>query len=218
MDAVHVGAVPEHAPLQPVKVEPGEGVAVSVTAVPAASAALHAGGQAIAAGELTTVPPPAVPTASANRWDAVSTKCAVTDLAAFTVSAHVPVPLQPPVQPANDHPVDGAAVRATLVPVGNSREHAAPQSIPAGELVTVPLPVLPTTSVNDVCVPVRSNTAPTTTESVGSIVQVSCVPEQASVQPLNTEPESGVAVRVIGPPPGSSLPGMIAAQVGPQSM
>src|SRR2546421_10312 len=53
------GFVPEQAPLQPVNVEPAAGVAVSVTTVPSASAAEQVAPQAIAAGELVTVPLPA---------------------------------------------------------------------------------------------------------------------------------------------------------------
>ena len=51
-------AVPEHAPVHPVKVEPPPGVAVSVTAVPAVKLALHVGPQFIPAGVLVTVTVP----------------------------------------------------------------------------------------------------------------------------------------------------------------
>jgi hypothetical protein len=52
------GAVPEHAPVHPVKVEPSLGFAVSVTDVPVAKFALHVNPQLMPAGALVTVPVP----------------------------------------------------------------------------------------------------------------------------------------------------------------
>jgi hypothetical protein len=53
-----VAAVPPQAPLQPANVEPDAAVAVSVTGVPTASAAVQLVPQVIPVGELVTVPPP----------------------------------------------------------------------------------------------------------------------------------------------------------------
>ena len=54
------GPVPEQPPpLQPVKVKPAVGVAVSVTRVPLGNEAEHVAPQAIPAGALATVPLPA---------------------------------------------------------------------------------------------------------------------------------------------------------------
>jgi hypothetical protein len=50
--------VPEQAPLQPVKVDPEPGAAVSVTAVPCVYAAEHVDPQLMPDGELVTVPLP----------------------------------------------------------------------------------------------------------------------------------------------------------------
>src|SRR6185312_10496834 len=77
-------------------------------------------------------------------------KVAVTPVAAFMVTAQEPVPEQPPDQPANVEPLAGAAVKVTVVPCVNGCEHVAPQSIPAGELVTEPdpVPALETVSVS----------------------------------------------------------------------
>lgn len=75
---------------------------------------------------------------------------AITDVPAFIVSVqdvpvHDPAPdvLQAPplVQPVKLDPASGDAVRVTVVPVAYVSEQSAPQSIPAGELVTVPAPV-----------------------------------------------------------------------------
>ena len=67
-------------------------------------------------------------------------KVAVTEVAAFIVTLQVPVPVQPPLQPVKVEPAAGAAVKVTTVPVVKAVEHVAPQEIPAGLLVTVPLP------------------------------------------------------------------------------
>jgi hypothetical protein len=68
-------------------------------------------------------------------------KVAVTDLAADIVTEHVPVPVQLPLQPAKVEPAAGVAVNVTAVPLAYEAEQVAPQLIPAGLLVTVPLPV-----------------------------------------------------------------------------
>ena len=55
---VHVPVPEQPAPLQPVKVEPAAGVAVSVTTVPSLNDAEQVAPQLIPAGELVTVPEP----------------------------------------------------------------------------------------------------------------------------------------------------------------
>src|SRR5437867_12462468 len=91
-------------------------------------------------GELVTVPlpVPALVTVSVKVW---SVKVAVTVVAAETVITHDPVPVHPPpLQPLKVEPAAGVAVTVTAVPLGKLAEHVAPQVIPAGALVTVPLP------------------------------------------------------------------------------
>jgi len=67
---------------------------------------------------------------------------AVTVVAALKVTVQAPVPEQPPpVQPPKVEPAAGAAVSVTVVPLAKLAAQVAPQSMPAGELVTVPLPV-----------------------------------------------------------------------------
>ena len=63
-------------------------------------------------------------------------------VAALSVTVQVPVPEQPPpLQPVKVEPAAGAAVKVTAVPLANAAEHAAPQAMPAGALVTLPVPV-----------------------------------------------------------------------------
>ena len=66
---------------------------------------------------------------------------AVTETSLVNVTLQVPVPVQAPDQPANVEPAFGAAVSVTMVPLVKLALHVAPQSIPAGLLVTVPAPV-----------------------------------------------------------------------------
>ena len=67
---------------------------------------------------------------------------AVTETASFMVTVQVPVPEQPPPdQPVKFELLAAVAVRVTEVPNANACAQVDPQSIPAGELVTVPEPV-----------------------------------------------------------------------------
>ena len=141
--------VPEQPPpLQPVKVEPAAEVAVSVTAVPLAKLAEQVAPQVIPAGELVTVPlpVPALLTVSAKLG---RLKVAVTVVAAETVTTHDPVPEQlPPLQPLKIEPAAGVAVSVTAVPLAKLAAQVAPQVMPAGALVTVPVPVPPFETVS----------------------------------------------------------------------
>ena len=156
--------VPEQPPpLHPVNVAPAAGVAVSVTTVPEVKEVEQLAGQEMPVGALVTVPvpAPAVLTVSANE-DCM--KVAVTVVAAFSVTAQVPVPVQPPpLHPVNVDPAPGVAVRVTTLPFANDAEHAAPHEMPAGLLATVPLPAPALETVNvdvvDTPVPVTSRDA-----------------------------------------------------------
>ena len=68
-------------------------------------------------------------------------KVAVTAALPVNVTLQVPVPVHAPDHPANVEPLFGTAVRVTMAPLVKLALHVAPQSIPAGLLVTVPLPV-----------------------------------------------------------------------------
>src|SRR5881628_498365 len=128
-------------PLQPLKVEPAAGVAVSVTAVPLAKLAVQVAPQLMPAGLLVTLPAP-VPALETVSVKVCRVKVAVTVVAAESVTTHDPVPEHPPpLQPVKVEPAAGAAVSVTAVPLVKLAEQVAPQVIPAGELVTMPLPV-----------------------------------------------------------------------------
>ena len=127
-------------PDQPANDDPAAGVAVSVTAVEFANAVEHVAPQAMPAGTLETepVPVPALTTVRLRN----SSNVAVTVVSAVTVVTHVLVPVQPPPdQPVNTDPAVDAAVSVTVVPDRYRDVHVAPQAIPGGLLVTVPVPV-----------------------------------------------------------------------------
>ena len=58
------------------------------------------------------------------------------------------VPVHAPLHPANVAPDKGVAVRVTLIPAMNDALQLLPQLIPAGLLVTKPLPLPPSDTVN----------------------------------------------------------------------
>jgi hypothetical protein len=71
---------------------------------------------------------------------------AVTLTAEFIVTMQL-VPLQAPLQPAKVQPAAGVALSVTCVPLLKFALQVAPQLIPDGVLVTVPLPKALTVSV-----------------------------------------------------------------------
>src|SRR5436190_736268 len=202
--------VPEHPPpLQPVKVEPAAGVAVSVTAVPLAKLTEQVAPQLIPTGELVTVPLP-VPAGVTVRVKLCRVKVAVTVVAAETVTTHDPVPEQPPpLQPVKVEPAAGVAVNVTAVPLAKLAEQLAPQLIPAGELVTVPLPV---PALLTVSAKLGRLKVAVTVVAAESVTVQAPVPEQPPpVQPVKVEPAAAVAVSVTAVPLAK-----LAEQVAPQ--
>jgi hypothetical protein len=134
--------VPVQAPLQPANVEPLAAEAVSVTEVPLAKLALHVLPQLIPVGDELTVPVPVPARVTVRVWVvALVLKVAVTDFAAVIGTVQVPVPVQAPLQPANVEPLAAEAVRVTEAPLAKLALHVLPQLMPAGDEVTVPLPV-----------------------------------------------------------------------------
>src|SRR5438132_1394 len=120
---------------------PAAGAAVRVTARRLGRLAASGAPKVMPAGLLVTVPAPV------RALETVSVKVcrvnvAVTVVAALKVTVQAPVPEQPPpLQPPKVAPAAGAAVSVTVVPLAKLAAQVAPQSMPAGELVTVPLPV-----------------------------------------------------------------------------
>jgi hypothetical protein len=110
-----------------------------------------------------------------------------------------------PEQPPPDHPpkVDpalAAAVSVTTVPLAKFAVQAVPQLMPAGELVTEPLPLPDSATVS--CGPLEAavlNVAVTEVADATMMLQVP-VPLHAPDQPANVEPVAGVAVRVTAVP------------------
>jgi hypothetical protein len=129
-----------------------------VIEVPDAKLAVHVAPQSIPVGELVTLPVPPFSTlvtvtvnVPGGGGGADVLKVAVTVVLLPILTVQAPVPVQPPpLQPAKIEPEDGAALSVTVVPFENDLEHAVPQLMPLGLLVTVPLPVpfLATWSVN----------------------------------------------------------------------
>jgi hypothetical protein len=130
--------------------EPAVGVAANVTAVPLVNACEQVAPQEMPAGALVTLPAPDVVTLSVKDD---CTKLAVTEVAALTLTVHVPVPEQPPpLQPVNMEPAVGVAAKVTALPLVNACEQVAPQEMPAGALVTLPLPAPAVVTVS-ACLP-----------------------------------------------------------------
>ena len=63
------------------------------------------------------------------------------EVLSINVITHDAVPPQAPDHPTNVEPAAGVAVKVTLEPLLKLALHVVPQLIPAGLLVTVPLPV-----------------------------------------------------------------------------
>jgi hypothetical protein len=135
-------------PDHPANVDPAGAVAVSVTAVPSSKRALHVAPQSMPDGDDVTVPvpPPALVTASWGR----SVKLAVTVRAALRVTVHEGADPQPSAcQPENADVGSASALSVTEAPRSNCAEQVAPQAIPAGVEVTVPVPLPARTMASD---------------------------------------------------------------------
>jgi hypothetical protein len=134
---------PLHAPVKPEKVDPEAGVAVRATEVPSLKVAVQVEGQLIPAGLLVTVPEPEI--ATVNCAELVLVNVAETDWLPESANWH-DVPLHAPPYPENWNPEPAVAVRVTEVPDGKLAVQVVGQLIPAGLLLTVPVPVTETVS------------------------------------------------------------------------
>jgi hypothetical protein len=124
---------------------------------------------------------------------------AFTSVATLTVTAHAPVPEQPPVQPVKIEPESAAAVRVIAVPEVTACEQVAPQLIPAGAPMTVPEPVPSFVTDSIMRLAFVLNVAVTEVAALTVTTQLP-VPEQAPLQPAKDEPAAGVAVSVTAVP------------------
>jgi hypothetical protein len=143
MEAVQTNVVPEQAaPLQLAKVEGDVGLAVRVTLVLTGKSNVHTVGQLMPAGLLVTIPLPAVVTVIFFVAPG-EVKLAVTVMSAFIVTWQVAAPVQlPPLKLAEVAGAAGLAVRVTCVLIGKANVQTVGQFMPAGLLVTVPLPAV----------------------------------------------------------------------------
>lgn len=124
---------------------------------------------------------------------------AVTDVADVMVTTQVPVPEHAPDHPAKPKPPSGVAVSVTIVPWAKGAVHVAPQFMPAGLLVTVPVP--PPDLVTDRLNCCRVNVAVTVAAAVIVIVQFPVPEHPPPDQPENVVPAKVVAVSVTVVPP-----------------
>ena len=177
---VHVVDVAMHPPVQPVNTLPAAALAVSCTDVPLLSVVEQVIPQLIPPTLLVTVPEPLpwMVTVSVDVVPPWTENDALTLFAKSIVTWQLPVPEQAPVHPAKLLPAAGDAFSVTSWFGENEAEHVAPQSMPAGVLVTVPEPDLDTLSIGPANVAV--------TLLVASIVTWQApVPLQAPAQPVN---------------------------------
>ena len=117
---------------------------------------------------------------------------AFTDFAPVIETTQAPVPVHPPDQPENLYPLPGVGVSVTFVFLKNENLQVDPQLIPAGLLVSVPVPDFVTVRLYlGSCVKVADTLL---TAFIATTHEP--VPEHAPPQPLNCQPESGVAVKV----------------------
>jgi hypothetical protein len=183
---VTVPSVQSASPVQASKIDPGAGVAASVTSWPVENGALQVSPQSIPAGLLVTVPLPVLPIVNVKVWVNVAMQLRAADMVTAP-SVQSPSPVQPP----KIEPAPGAAASVTTWPETNEALHVLPQVIADGVVVTmpVPLPVLMIDSVN-VCVNVAVQLR------AADMVTLPSVQSASPVQPSNVDPNAGVAVSV----------------------
>jgi hypothetical protein len=206
--------VPLHPPpLQPMKIEPAAAAAVSVTELFVGNEALQVFPQLMPLGLLVTVPVP-VPALFTVSVEGTALKVAVTDLFALITTTHVPVPLHPlPLQPPKVDPVAAVAVKVTVVPDTKGKLQVAPHTIPAGLLVTVPIPAPAGVTVRVNVFTGAVKVAVTVWSAFITTIQDPVPLQPPPLQPVNVEPPVGAAVRATVLPLGKS-----AAQIVPQEI
>jgi hypothetical protein len=125
---------------------PGSSTSISPPDGVTASAAVKVRQGAVRVQGLESLPE-AAETQTRSEAGSLVPKLAPTLSAAFIVTVQPPTPLHAPLQLPKISPEPGVAVSVTWVPLLKVVLHVDGQLIPAGELVTVPLPVTLTVSV-----------------------------------------------------------------------
>src|SRR5205809_8140545 len=114
----------------------------------------------------------------------------------------VPETASQPLQPLNMEPRSGLAVKVTTVPLTSEAEQVAPQSIPGGSEVTVPLPMPKPLALGTLEVKrVRLKLAVTVRAAIMVTVQVVLATALQPLPPLDTEWVPAVTVRATTVPP-----------------
>ena len=154
---------------------------------------MHVVGQKIPGGELDTIPPPEPALVTVSVRLATAANVAVTLLAASIVTMHPAVPLQAPPQPEKVLVASAVAVSVTTLPWAKIALQTLPQVIPAGALVTVPVP-FPEVRTSRVWV-TAAKVALTDLAAVMVTTQPA-LPLQSPPQLTKLAPAAGVAVSV----------------------
>jgi hypothetical protein len=188
--------VPVHAPLHPTKVDPAAGVELSVTDVAASKLDEQVAPHVMAAGDEITVPAPVPVFVTVSRYEVTgpTLNVAVTLLAASIVTWQAPVPVHPPLHPANRDPPIGAAASVTDVPKLKFATHVAPQLMPVGEEVTAPDPLPDFEMFSANAIAGAKLKVAVTLFAASRVTKHDPLPEHPPDHPPNVEPADGVAV------------------------
>ena len=194
MFSVQVAAVPEQAPLQPANVESGggDGRERDARAVGVARLAGGAAGDARRAARDRAVARAGLRDRELGGQERERRGDGLRGVSVTVQVADVPV--QAPLQPVKLELAEAAAVSVTVALLAKSASQVAPHEMPAGLLVTVPLPVPAFVTVR--CTGSSVNVAVTERATFSETVQVAALPLQAPLQPVKPEPAAGVAVSV----------------------
>lgn len=128
---------------------------------------------------------------------------AVMAWAEFIVVLHVPMPEQKAdCQPANAKPVAGVAAKVTVVPPLYCAVHVAPQLIFPSLVATFPAlePTPPKATESAYCGGGAGPKAAVTPMFELMLTTQEPVPEHAPLQPVNTDPDAGVAAKATTEP------------------
>jgi hypothetical protein len=200
----HVEIPEQPEPDQPVKRDPADAAAVSVTGVPSSYESVHVEPQEIEPTSEVTEPEPVFEIESTQ----TAVKAAVTARTCVIVTTHAPVPEHAPAQPAKRDPAEAEALSVTSEPSSYDSAHVEPHEIEPTSEATDPEPDPPLETES---VQTSANDAATERACVIETTHVP-VPEQpAPDQPAKREPAEADADSVTGVPSSKA-----SEQVAPQ--